>query len=427
VSMGPEPAFDPGQTLVPGTRVGDRYTIVAPISAGAMGAVYRAQDDDGTEVALKRLLDPAHAARFEIEARLLERLKHPRVVHVRGPVLDGEEKFLAMDLVQGHDLAHVIEERGEPGLPVDEVITWACQACSALEYVHSQQIVHRDVKPANLILGEDGVVVVDFGVARLVEDENDPGTRAIGTPRYMAPEVFVGEGVSPRSDVYAMAATVWAMLTGKPPVYADKTKLTEVCEGLTADAEATLRQALEIRPERRVSSAAALAAALGAPVGTAAKGESFAVSEDPTARGGKLLEEIVRTAAGVFEAAAASVAIADPRTGELVYRAAWGAGAEEVVGMRLPEGVGLAGAVAASGLGEAVPACRDDQRFARRLAEGSGYVPYTMLLTPLKAAGEVLGVLSLLDRRDGRPYGPEDLVRADLFADLTVAALPHAS
>ena len=417
-----------GQTLVPGTRVADRYTIVAPISAGAMGAVYRARADDGTEVALKRLLDPAHAARFEIEARQLERLRHPRVVHVHGHVIDGGEQFLAMDLVQGSDLARVLEERGAPGLPVDEVIPWACQTCSALEYVHAQQVVHRDVKPANLILGSEGVVLVDFGVAREVEDENDPGTRAIGTPRFMAPEVFVGEGVSPRSDVYAMAATVWVLLTGKPPAFHDKTKLSEVCDGLSADAEAALRQALEIRPERRMSSAAALAAALGAPLDDAiGSGESLAVSEEPGARGGRLLEEIVRAAAGVFEAAAASIAIVDPRTGELVYRAAWGAGADEVVGMRLPEGVGLAGAVATSGHGEAVPACREDPRFARRLAEGTSYVPYTMLLAPLKAADEVLGVLSVLDRRDGNPYSAEDLARADLFADLTVAALPHAA
>ena len=415
------------EALPEGTRVADRYTILAPISAGAMGAVYRARDDDGTEVALKRLLDPAHAARFEIEARLLMRLRHPRIVHVRGPVLEDGERFLAMDLVEGQDLAHELEQRGDPGLPVDEVITWACQACSALEYVHAQQVVHRDVKPANLILGDEGVVLVDFGVARVVEDENDPGTRAIGTPRYMAPEVFVGEGVSPRSDVYAMAATIWVLLTGKPPAFGDKTKLSEVCDGLSKEAEDALRQALEIRPEQRVASAAALAAALGAPVSDAATaaGESLAVSEEE-GRGGRLLEEIVRTAAGVFEAAAASIAIVDPRTGELVYRAAWGAGADEVVGMRLPEGMGLAGAVVASGEGLAVPSCRDDPRFARRMAEGTSYVPYTMLLAPLKAADEVIGVLSILDRRDGRPYEAEDLVRASLFADLTVVALPHA-
>jgi predicted Ser/Thr protein kinase len=404
--------------------VADRYTIVEPISAGAMGAVYRAQDDDGTAVALKRLLDPTHAARFEIEARLLARLRHPRVVHVRGPVIDSDEQYLAMDLLEGPDLARVLRERGDPGLPVDEVIEWATQACEALEYVHAQQIVHRDIKPANLILGDEGVVLVDFGVARTL-DGDDPGTRAIGTPRFMAPEVFVGEAVSPRSDVYGLAATIWALLVGKPPAYRDTTDLVATCPGLTEDAERTLRQALDLHPERRLASAAALAAALGTPLETSVAGVSLSVSEAPGSGGARLLEEIVRTAAGIFEAAAASIALRDSRTLELVYRAAWGAGADEVVGMRLPEGTGLAGAVVASGEGLAVPSCRDDPRFARRMAEGSGYVPYTMLLAPLKYDDETIGVLSILDRRDGGPYRSEDLVRAELVADLTVAALPH--
>ena len=83
--------------------------------------------------------------------------------------------------------------------------------------MHDQQIVHRDVKPHNLILGEHGVVLVDFGIARLLEDEEeDEGTVGVGTPRYMAPEVFAGGSVSPRSDVFGLAATLWTLLAGKP-------------------------------------------------------------------------------------------------------------------------------------------------------------------------------------------------------------------
>lgn len=411
------------ETLPPGIRVAGVYTVVEQISAGAMGAVYRALDDDGVGVALKRLLDPAQAARFEIEGRLLARLRHPRIVPVRGPVMDGDEQWLAMDLVEGPDLARLLTERGSPGLPVEDVIRWACQTCEALEYLHGQQVVHRDVKPANLILSDDGVVLVDFGVARTLDD--DPGTRAIGTPRFMAPEVFVGEGVSPRSDVYGVAATVWALLVGKPPSYGDPTQLTEVCAGLTEDAEQTLRQALNLHPEKRVASAAALAAALGTPLdGPGSGGESLSVSVAPDGGRAQIQEEIVRTAAGVFEAAAVSIALVDARTKELVYQAGWGAGADEIVGVRLREGDGLAGAVVTSGEGLAVPSCRDDPRFQRRIAEGSGYLPHTMLLAPMRCNGEVVGVISILDRRDGGPYRPEDLVRADLFADLAVAALP---
>jgi GAF domain-containing protein len=125
----------------------------------------------------------------------------------------------------------------------------------------------------------------------------------------------------------------------------------------------------------------------------------------------------------VFEAAAASLAVVEEATGELVYRSAWGAGAEEVVGLRLPAGSGIAGAVVAEREGIAVPSCREDPRFAVRIAEGTGYVPYTMLVVPLVRDADAIGALSVLDRRDGRPFGAADLERAQLFADLTVEAL----
>ena len=117
----------------------------------------------------------------------------------------------------------------------------------------------------------------------------------------------------------------------------------------------------------------------------------------------------MRTAAGMFDAAACSIALTDPATQELVYEAAWGAGASEVVGMRLPPGVGLAGAVVASGEGAFVPECRKDPRFARQVAAGTGYVPYTMVVAPLIRDGKTIGCLSVLDRRDGGPYLREDL------------------
>jgi signal transduction protein with GAF and PtsI domain len=113
----------------------------------------------------------------------------------------------------------------------------------------------------------------------------------------------------------------------------------------------------------------------------------------------------------------------DPISRELVYEAAWGAGAAEVVGMRLPPGAGLAGAVVTSGEGEAVPECRKDPRWANQVAARTGYVPYTMVVTPLQREGQTIGVLSVLDRRDGGPYRFEDLGRAALFADLAVVAL----
>src|SRR3954453_15247652 len=297
------------------------YTIDAPISAGAMGAVYRAhRTADATPVAIKRLLDTRHVARFEIEARLLATLSHPGVVNVVDYFTHPTGVYLVMELIRGKDLGTILKERGKPGLPVDEAVEYARQACEALQYVHDQQIVHRDVKPANLIDVPDpaAVVLVDFGVARQMGDEEqvDQGTVGIGTPRYMAPEVFAGGTVSARSDVFSLAATLWTLLTGKPPVYGDPNSLSDTVAGATPELENCLRSGLELLPERRIASATALANALGIPL-AAERGESLALSavERPDIAP-NLLEAIVKTAAGVFEAAACSIALVDPVTDE---------------------------------------------------------------------------------------------------------------
>jgi GAF domain/Protein kinase domain len=263
-------------------------------------------------------------------------------------------------------------------------------------------------------------VLVDFGVARELSEE-DQGTIGVGTPRFMAPEVFAGGTVSPRSDVFGLAATLWMLLAGKPPVYADPTKLSKLVPGVTPELEATIHAGLEMIPERRVASVSAFAKALGGPL-REGEGESLALSVEQPAAPRQLMEGIVRTAAGVFDAAAASIALIDRTTGELVYQSAWGAGAREIVGVRLPPGVGISGGVVATG--EPVASeCRNDPRFASQIAAGTGYVPYTMLVVPLKRAEDAIGVLAILDRRDGGLYNPEDIDRAGLFAELAVTAL----
>src|SRR4051794_13340082 len=304
--------------LADGTEL-DGYTIEAPLSAGAMGAVYRARrTEDGTPVAMKRLLDTRHGARFEIESRLLSTLKHPGVVNVVDYFTHSSGVYLVMEMVQGDDLGIVLKERGNPGLPVDDAIEYARQACEALQYVHDQQIAPRGVKPANLIdaASPAAVVLVDFGIAREIGDEEqvDAGTVGIGTPRYMAPEVFAGGTVSARSDVFSLGATAWTLLTGKPPVYGDPTPLTAVVPDAPEALEPCLRSALELLPERRTSSCAAFANALGMPLAEQ-RGESLVETaiDRPDVEAG-LLGAIVKTAAGVFEAAACSIALVDPVT-----------------------------------------------------------------------------------------------------------------
>src|SRR5215203_2423257 len=117
-----------GGTLVGGEALQGRYDILAPISSGAMGAVYRGVDrESGEEVAIKRLLDTRHAARFEIEARLLASLNHPRVVKVLDHLHENDETFIVMNLVRGTDLGEVLKRRGEPGLPIPEATEYARQ------------------------------------------------------------------------------------------------------------------------------------------------------------------------------------------------------------------------------------------------------------------------------------------------------------
>lgn len=413
------------EKLVPGYQLG-RYEIKNAISKGAMGEVYRAHNRVTEEdVAIKRLIDLRHAARFEIEARLLQQLDHPRVVKVVDHFQDTHGVYMVMELVEGEDLGQVLKKEGTPGLPVDKAIEYTRQTCEALDYVHDQQIIHRDVKPQNMILGKVGVTLVDFGVARELQEEEvgvDAGTAGIGTPRFMAPEVFAGGQVSARSDVFSVAATLWTLIVGKPPVYADPTKLSEKYPQVSPDLEATIRAGLEINPDHRVASISAFARALGERLES--QGLSLALSlprDSGPAR--SLIEMVVRTAAGIFDAAAASIALVDRLTGELVYQAAWGAGAREIVGVRLPEGKGIAGSVVKENLGVAVPDCRNDPRFAAQIAAGTGYVPYTMVVVPLVQHGSPVGVMSVLDRRDGGPYGPDEVVKAQLFADLALAAL----
>src|SRR3954453_2226233 len=267
--------------LAEGTEL-EGYTIEAPLSAGAMGAVYRGhRNEDGTPVAIKRLLDTRHVARFEIESRLLSTLKHPGVVNVVDYFTHSSGVYLVMEMVQGSDLGIVLKERGNPGLPIDDAIEYTRQACEALQYVHDQQIVHRDVKPANLIdaANPTAVVLVDFGVAREIGDEEqvDAGQAGIGTPPYMALEVFAGGTVSARSDVFSLAATLWTLLTGKPPVYGDPTALSSVVPGATERLESCLHAGLELLPDHRTSSCAAFASALGVQLAER-RGESLTIS-----------------------------------------------------------------------------------------------------------------------------------------------------
>ena len=282
--------------------------------------------------------------------------------------------------------------------------------------MHEQQTIHRDVKPQNLMLSpERGVVLVDFGIARDLAAES--ATEGIGTPGYMAPEAFTGGALSPRTDVYGLAMTAWTLLTSVPARYAS----VQPPEGTSDALLSTIDAALAVDPERRLPSMQAFADGLGGRLPTE-RGRDIGVSAAVGEATARVLSAIVKTAAGVFDAAATSVALRRS-DGGLDYQAAWGAGADEVVGMRLQPGQGIAGRVLSTGVGEVVQDCRADPDFAAATARRTGYVPYTMLVVPLIPDAEAVGVLTVLDRRDGTSYDVGDLAKGAMFADLALAAM----
>jgi len=216
--------------LVIGTTLENRYRIEELLGQGGMGAVYRAYDTRLQQaVAIKEntmavpgiSLEVVEASRrqFEREALMLARLRHPNLPRVIDHFVTPEgNQYLVMDFIEGDDLAHIIA-RGGP-LPEAQAIAWISQACSALEYLHTQDppIIHRDIKPQNIKVTPKGqVFLVDFGIAKIGEVSKTM-TGALGvTPGFSPPEQYAMTGTDARSDIYALGATLYALLTAQTP------------------------------------------------------------------------------------------------------------------------------------------------------------------------------------------------------------------
>jgi eukaryotic-like serine/threonine-protein kinase len=213
--------------LTPDTILQGRYRIVRQLGQGGMGAVYEAIDERlDTTVALKETLftDERLRRQFEREARLLARLHHPALPRVSDHFSEGEGQFLVMQYIAGQDLAEMMTAR-QGAFPASQVLTWADQLLDALDYLHTQepQIIHRDIKPQNLKLTSRGqIILLDFGLAKGQGGDISRITAAASifgyTPNYAPLEQIQGLGTDPRSDLYALAATLYHLLTGvKPP------------------------------------------------------------------------------------------------------------------------------------------------------------------------------------------------------------------
>jgi serine/threonine-protein kinase len=214
-------------SLLPGSVFAGRYEIGEVLGRGGMGVVYRAHDRQlGEAVAIKVLrpelgsLDPTLLERFKQELRLARRITHRNVVRTYDLGETGGTYYITMELVRGTTLATFIRDAGR--LDVPATLTIGKQLCRALEVAHEEGIVHRDIKPQNLLVDPAGFLkVMDFGIARLAERRPEAGQAltavgvVVGTPQYMAPEQLFGEPVDQRTDLWATGAVLFECVTGR--------------------------------------------------------------------------------------------------------------------------------------------------------------------------------------------------------------------
>ena len=292
------------------TSDGQRFRIVRPHARGGLGAVFVALDSElDREVALKQILDdraddPSSRFRFLIEAQITGGLEHPGIVPVYGLGAYGDGRpYYAMRFIRGDSLKEAIDDFhagassspvGSRDLALRKLLRRFMDVCNAIEYAHSRGVIHRDIKPANIIVGKHGeTLVVDWGLAKpmgRVEPGTETGERllmpssasgnsetlpgsALGTPAYMSPEQAEGqlERLGPRSDVYSLGATLYCLVTGKPPFAGDVVDVIRaVQEGefrpprqldpsLEPALEAICLKGMAHRPEDRYASCRALA------------------------------------------------------------------------------------------------------------------------------------------------------------------------
>ncbi|MEU4452541.1 serine/threonine-protein kinase [Nocardioides sp. NPDC023903] len=199
--------------------IAGRYRLERELGRGAMGAVWLATDEVlGRSVALKQLiaLDGVSDAAVEREAQLAARLVHPNVVAVFDLVRDDDKPWLVMEYVEGKTLAHMVRDDGP--LPIEDAARLIGQIASALRSAHAAGIVHRDVKPANIVVGRaDRAKLTDFGIARGVDSQTTQTGQVTGSPAYLAPEIATGGRATPASDMWSLGATLFQALTGEPP------------------------------------------------------------------------------------------------------------------------------------------------------------------------------------------------------------------
>jgi serine/threonine protein kinase len=215
-----------------GTTLGN-HRIIAVLGQGGMARVYKAyQENLDREVAVK-VLPPWYAAdrsfveRFNLEARLVARLSHPNIVTVHDANEQNGHLYIVMQLVDGGTLKNRLDQLHRQGKIMDlaEAVPIFSQLASALTYAHEQGVIHRDIKPVNVLMDRSGrPILSDFGIAKVLASTESNLTRpgaGVGTPEYMSPEQCQGGAVDGRADIYALGVMLFEALTGRPPYQGD--------------------------------------------------------------------------------------------------------------------------------------------------------------------------------------------------------------
>ncbi|RJP21829.1 MAG: serine/threonine protein kinase [Candidatus Abyssobacteria bacterium SURF_5] len=246
-----------------------RYELKEFLGRGGMGMVFRGYDKQlGMDLALKFLLsryadDLAAIESLKREAKAAMRLAHPNIVRLYNFEDTPQLKYLLMEYVRGESLAALAAKRTNRRLSEPEVIRFMCEICEALSYSHKENIIHRDIKPGNILVTTEGKVKLgDFGIALINEKAVDLETDEVsGTPSYMSPEQTLGQPLDGRTDLYSLSITMYEMLAGKPPFRGKHSRFNYISmvpdpiEGVSDWLNAILLKCLRKEPEGRWSSA----------------------------------------------------------------------------------------------------------------------------------------------------------------------------
>src|SRR5262245_19245370 len=275
--------------------------VQALVARGGMGVIYRARKAGGNrDVALKILprslaMEEEFRLRFDREARALAGLNHPNIVNLFDFGVEGDLMFLVMEFVEGVSLRHVLREKK---LAPDRAVRIALDLCEALEFAHKEGIVHRDVKPENVLIDPAGrVKLTDFGLAKRVDTESTQLTQthfAVGTPHYMAPEQLEHpKSIDHRVDIYSMGVLLYEMLTrelpiGRFPPPSSKAGVDERFDGI-------IYRCLDKDPERRYPTVAQLKAAIRSATGKSYEAPIEGLEDRPTPARPKIASNLTIT------------------------------------------------------------------------------------------------------------------------------------